>query len=94
MKTPNNSTKYEVLIKQYLRSILDISEKMLYQVGVTAFSCFLLSSYTVRTKNLWRLMTRLKTIWAIARMNYEVWQLAHQKILTNIDSKKALYGKV
>ena len=26
MKMSNNSTKYEVLIKQYLRSILEISE--------------------------------------------------------------------
>ena len=27
MKMPNNPAKYEVLIKQYLRSILDISVK-------------------------------------------------------------------
>ena len=26
MKMPNNPAKYEVLVKQYLRSILDISE--------------------------------------------------------------------
>ena len=28
MKLSNNPAKYEVLIKQYLRSILDISEKL------------------------------------------------------------------
>ena len=33
MKMSNNSTKYEVLIKQYLRSILDISAIMLQKPG-------------------------------------------------------------
>ena len=31
MKMPNNPVKYEVLIKQYLGSILDISENTIYK---------------------------------------------------------------
>ena len=32
---PNNPAKYEVLIKQYLRSILDISENFNYTLNVS-----------------------------------------------------------
>ena len=41
-----------------------------------------------------RLMTRLKNIWTIGRTNYRVWQLTCQKILADVESKKASYEKV
>ena len=51
MKMSNNPAKYEVLIKQYLRSILEISCHVLSGINIICFNKFCLSEVSQELSN-------------------------------------------